>query len=182
MSFAQPLSLGYSASSEYLEFDTMEPYKTDDIIEKVNSVMPDGIHVSACEELPVGGRTLAALTEAADYEIMIPVDNAFQGDIVDLSKRYMAQEHIKVSKHQKKTGKDIEVDVRPMIRVMGVMVDDNNIMLAMTLAAGSTENLSPEIVLSTFCDYAGIQYDRAAVQIRRTEIYFHKTEIMSGIN
>lgn len=176
MSFAQPLSLGYAASAEYLEFDTTEPYATDQIIERLNSVMPEGIHVFACEELPVGGKTLAALTEAADYELLIPCDGSFQGDVEASAKRYMEQEHIKVVKHQKKTGKDIEVDVRPMIHEMNSKVYDNNIMLTTKLAAGSTANLSPEIVLSTFCDFAGIRYDRAEVLIHRTEIYFQKTE------
>jgi radical SAM-linked protein len=182
MSFAQPLSLGYAASAEYLEFDTTEPYSTDEIIEKLNSIMPEGIQVFACEELPVGGKTLAALTEAAGYEILIPVEGVFQGVIEDLTKKYIAQEQINVIKHQKKTGKDIEVDIRPMIRGMNGMVDNNNIMLTMKLAAGSTLNLSPEIVLSTFCDFAGITYDRAEVLIRRSEIYFQKTEKTVGIN
>ncbi len=176
MSFAQPLSLGYASSAEYLEFDTTEPYTTDEIIERINSVMPEGIHVFACEELPVGGKTLAALTEAADYEILIPSDAGFQGNIEDTAKKYIAQEHIKVLKHQKKTGKDIEVDIRPMILQMGGMVDNKIIMLTVKLAAGSMANLSPEIVLSTFCDFAGIRIDRAEVLIRRTEIYFQKTE------
>ena len=175
MSFAQPLSLGYAASAEYLEFDTTEPYDTGDIIEKLNAIMPEGILVSACEELPVGGKTLAALTEAADYEIRIPIYGSLPDSIADMAKQYMAQEHITITKHQKKTGKDIEVDVRSMIHEMNGMVYDNDIMLTMKLAAGSTANLSPEIVLSAFCDFAGIQYDRAEVLIRRTEIYFQKS-------
>lgn len=173
MSFAQPLSLGYAASAEYLEFDTTEPYNTDEIIEKVNSVLPEGIRVFACEELPVGGKTLAALTEAADYEVIIPVEEGYPGAIEEKTRKYIAQEQIQVTKHQKKTGKDIEVDIKPMILEMAGMVDDNNIMLTLRLAAGSTSNLSPEIVLSSFCDFAGVTYDRAEVLIRRTEIIFH---------
>lgn len=174
MSFAQPLSLGYSASAEYLEFDTTEPYKTEEIIEKLNAVMPEGIHIFACDELPVGGKTLAALTEAADYEIRIPVEGSPSAGVGDLTDQFLAQDQIKVSKHQKKTGKDIEIDVRPMIHEMNMVVYDNYIMITMRLAAGSTANLSPEIVLSTFCDFTGIPYDRTEVLVRRTEIYFQK--------
>jgi radical SAM-linked protein len=174
MSFAQPLSLGYSASAEYLEFDTTEPYKTEEIIDKLNSVMPEGILVSACDELPVGGKTLAALTEAADYEIRIPVDGSFPADIGERTRQFMEQAQIKVTKHQKKSGKDIEIDVRPMIHEMNGMVNNNIIMLTIKLAAGSTANLSPEIVLSAFSNFAGIRYDRNEVLIRRTEIHFQK--------
>lgn len=176
MSFAQPLSLGYASSAEYLEFETTEPYGTDELIEKLNSVMPEGIHVSVCKELPISGKSLAALTEAADYEILIPVEGGFQGNIEELTMRYIGQDQINVTKHQKKTGKDIEVDIRPMILTMDGKVDNNFIMLTMRLAAGSTANLSPEMVLSTFCKVAGIRYDRAEVLIRRTEVYFPKNE------
>ncbi|HVI40000.1 MAG TPA: TIGR03936 family radical SAM-associated protein [Anaerovoracaceae bacterium] len=172
MSFAQPLSLGYSSSGEYLEFDTVEPCSTDEILEKVNSIMPEGIGILSCVELPTGGKTLAAMTECADYEITIPLDHCFEGSINDVIEKYMSRDQISVLKHQRKSGKDIEVDIKPMISEIRGMVDDNNIMITSKLAAGSAANLSPEMVLTTFCDFAGIQYDRAEVLIKRTEIYF----------
>jgi len=172
MSFAQPLSLGYSSSGEYLEFDTMEPYQTGEILEKISAIMPDGIDILSCEELPPGGKTLAALTEYADYQIAIPLDRGFNGDIKDVLENYMTREQIVVLKHQRNSGKDIALDIKPMTFEIAGMVDNNYIMLLMKLSAGSTANLSPEMVLSTFCDFAGIQYDRAEVVIRRTEIYF----------
>jgi radical SAM-linked protein len=172
MSFAQPLSLGYSGLGEYLEFETTEPYGTGEILEKTNSVMPEGIRLHSCEELPAGGKTLAAITEAASYEIVIPAMEGFDGTIEALLKEYMDRPQIPFLKHQKKSGKDVEVDLKPMIAVISGVVNYNNIMLTMKLSAGSTANLSPEIVLTSFCEFAGISYDRAEVSIRRTEIYF----------
>lgn len=172
MSFAQPLSLGYSGSSEYLEFETAEPYQTGEILEKANSVMPEGIRLHSCEELPSGGKSLAALTEAASYEIVIPAEEGFHGNIETLLKEYIERPQIPVLKYQKKTGRDLEVDIKPMIAEIHGMVNDNHIMLTMKLSAGSTANLSPEIVLASFCEFAGISYDRAEVSIGRTEIYF----------
>lgn len=172
MSFAQPLSLGYSSSGEYLEFDTAVPYSTDEVLERINSDMPDGISVFSCEEFPSGGKTLAALTEYAGYEIIIPLENRFEGDIKAVIEKYMSREQIIILKHQKKSGKNIEIDIKPMIAEISGMVDNNNIMLTAKLSAGSTANLSPEMVLSTFCEFAGIPYDKAEVMIKRTEIYF----------
>lgn len=171
MSFAQPLSLGYTSIGEYLEFDTMEPYPTDEILEKINSVMPEGITVISCQELPPG-KSLAALTKYADYEITIPSGNDFSGNIEDEVAKYMDQKQIVIMKHQKKSGKNIEVDIKPMMKNISGTVDNNNIMLTMKLAAGSAANLSPEMVLTTFCESGGIHYDRSEVSIRRTEIYF----------
>lgn len=171
MSFAQPLSLGYSSIGEYLEFDTTEPYSTDEILEKTNSVMPEGLTVISCQELQPG-KSLAALAKYAGYEIFIPSAHVFDGNIADEIKKYMNRERIVVLKRQKKSGKDIEVDIKPMISDISGEVDDNNIMITAKLAAGSTANLSPEMVLSTFCETAGILYDRSEVLINRTEIYF----------
>lgn len=180
MSFAQPLSLGYFSIGEYLEFDTTEAYSTDDILKRINSVMPEGIRIFSCKELPAVGKTLAALTEYADYEIKIPLaadskenrTGELAANIRKSAEGYLSQEHIFIVKHQKKSGKDIEVDIRPMIAEFNGMVDDNYIMLTMKLAAGSTANLSPEAVLSSFCEFAGVAYDRAEVVIKRTEIHF----------
>lgn len=188
MSFAQPLSLGYSSSGEYLEFDTREPCPTEDILKKISSVMPNGIAVFSCGELPAEGKSLAALTECADYEVRIPLEycsgtpsgNDYAGtaaghpggNIGNLAERFLSRERIIIQKHQKKSGKDIEVDIKPLIRGLTGMVDNNHIMLTMKLAAGSEANLSPEAVTAAFCEFAGIPYNKAEAAIKRLELYF----------
>ncbi len=172
MGFAQPLSLGYSSSSEYLEFDTINPYPSEEIVERLNSVMPEGVGIISCEELPDSGKTLAALTDHADYEITIPIDSDFGQNLDELIEKYLSQDQISVLKHQRKSGKDVEIDIRPMIFKVGAMVDNNIITVTADIAAGSVANLSPELILTTFCEFAGISYDRAEVAIKRTEIYF----------
>jgi len=172
MSFAQPLSLGYSSIGEYLEFDTTEHDSCDEILERLASVMPEGVTVISCRELPAAGKSLAALIIAADYTVSIPSAPGYDGDLDAAVERYMAQERINVMKQQKKTGREIETDIRPMIKSLSGIVDDNNIILTMKLAAGSASNLSPEIVLRTFCDFAGIRFDRSEVVICRTGMDF----------
>ena len=174
MSFAQPLSLGYSSSGEYLEFDTTEPYPTEFIRESLGSIMPGGISIFSCSELPVTGKTLASLTEAASYEVFIPLAPDVQKDIKAIVHEYHSQDKILVMKHQRKTGKDLEIDIKPMIMSIEGMVCNNNIMITMRLSAGSTANLSPEMVLSSFSEYAKVPYDRAEVPIHRTELYFQQ--------
>ena len=173
MSFAQPLSLGYTSSGEYLEFETAETCSPDMIVEKLNSVMPEGIGILACEELPAAGKSLAAATESADYEIIIPVENRPKPEITGLLEEYMSRDQIKIFKRQKKSGKDIEIDIKPLIHHISGEVDDNNILITARLAAGSMANLSPEFVLTTFCDFAGISYDRTKISIKRTGIHLN---------
>lgn len=172
MSFAQPLSLGYSSSSEYMEFDTINPYATDEIMDKLNIVMPEGVGIISCEELPISNKTLAALTDRADYEITIPLKSGTELNLPDVIEKYLSQDQITLLKHQRKSGKDVEIDIKPMIFKLEGSVDNNNIMITANIAAGSIANLSPEMVLSTFSEFAGISYDRAEISIKRTEIYF----------
>jgi len=192
MSFAQPLSLGYTSSCEYLEFETREPYNTEEILKKINPVLPEGINVISCEVLPETGKSLAALTEYAAYEVRLPHENHIAvpssgnvgetgihtgQDFTDLTERFLARDHIVIKKHQKKSGKDLEVDIKPMIAELRSEVDNKNITLTMKLAAGSTANLSPEAVLAEFCNFAGIPYHRSEVEINRTGLYFRDSAL-----
>ncbi|QOX62770.1 DUF2344 domain-containing protein [Anoxybacterium hadale] len=172
MSFAQPLSLGYSSTGEYIEFETTQPYPPEEIKEKMNRILPEGMGILSCEELPAAGKTLAAMTNAADYEISIPCPEGGNIDIIQLVSAYLSQKAITVLKHQRKSGKDVEIDMKPMIHDFAGFVDNNYIMLHCRLSAGSTANLSPELVLSSFCSHSRISYDRTEVNIKRKEIYF----------
>lgn len=180
MSFAQPLSLGYESISEYLEFETIVPYPTDEIVEKLNKVMPIGVEILSCEELPQSGKTLAALTEYAEYRIIIPMSESL--DIENSIVNYLSQDKILARKLQKKSGTEIEIDIKPMIRKLSGLVNNNHIMLNTTIDSGSVSNLSPEMVLSTFCQSAKINYERSEVKLTRTEIFFSKANEMKEMD
>ncbi|MGI6731216.1 MAG: TIGR03936 family radical SAM-associated protein [Anaerovoracaceae bacterium] len=171
MSFAQPLSLGYSSKSEYLEFETIETYDGQEIKEKLNAILPPGLGVLECKIMDSGKKSLAALIKSADYEIQIPWKNPI--DISKIIEEYMTQDHIYVDKLNRKTGKIKEVEIKSMIKEMKGEAHDNEIILTARLSAGSMSNLSPEMLLSSFCQYAGIPYDRADINITRLEIHFN---------
>lgn len=174
MSFAQPLSLGYLSSAEYLEFETSEAYPPEYILGKIRMAMPEGIDILFCDELPPGGKTLAARTESADYEIRIPLETAAEFDLEKTIGAYVSQDQILVSKRQKKTGKDIVIDIKPMLHSLEGNINNNIITLTLKIAAGSTANLNPEIVLTDFSRYAHLQFERTEASIRRTELYFSR--------
>lgn len=172
ISFAQPLSLGYTSSGEYMEFETQTAYSTDLIIEKLNSLMPEGLGVLSCEELPDNVKSLAARTIASDYEITIPVHVGIEIDTCKLLREYMSQDQIKVIRHKKKSRQSIEVDIKPLIHSINVDYNNSSIIIKTKLAAGNVSNLSPEYIISTFCEFAEIPYDRSIVSVNRTEMYF----------
>lgn len=177
MSFAQPLSLGYLSTSEYLEFETMEDFNADEIKEKLNDIMPEGLGILKCCQIPTGGKTMAALVEFGDYEILIPCEKRSEEELNQLVSDFINQDHIIIKKIQKKTGKEVEVDIKPLIfQAKCSLVDANLIMLTTRISTGSAANLSPENLLTAFAIYANIKFDRAEVKIKRTELYCKKED------
>lgn len=189
MSFVQPLSLGYTSSCELLEFETVAKMRPEDVVEKLNYVLPQGVGISSCQELEPSGKSLAAAMNMAEYEIRIPLEGqnwpvSTENDdsnltavrdtaLHDTIDGYKSQKSIIVEKKQKKKpGKVQEVDIQPLIHTIDGKVTDNHILLTIKVAAGSSANLSPELVLSSFCTFSQIPYLREAVDIRRTAIHF----------
>lgn len=187
MSFAQPLSLGYTSSCEVLEFETTTADAPDELMKRLNEVLPQGVGISSCWQLPESGKTLAAAMEMAEYELRIPLagkewPTAQQDDqheaavtvaLREAISAYQNQEQIMVAKKQKKNpGKMQEINIKPLLHVFDGAVVDNDILLTVKTAAGSTANLSPELVLSSFCIFSHLPYLREEVDIRRTAIHF----------
>ena len=177
MSFAQPLSLGFTGSRELLEFETEKAVSPQIISTSLNAVLPEGVGILSCKEWEQGGKSLAALINEADYEITILVDrnSGFPEQSEELNNKiseYLLQDKIILKKFQKKSRKEVEVDLKPMIKSFNGCVDNNNITLTCRLSAGSQENLNPEMVLLTFYSFIDKTYEKSAVQIKRTGLSF----------
>lgn len=173
MSFVQPLSLGYASDKEYLDFETTEQLDCREIISRLNGAMPAGVGIIGCRELPPTKRTLAALVEYAVYEASFELSEPIPWR--EKLEEFLAQEQILVEKKQKKTGKLVEQDIRPMIlKVEPLERSENNdkyISLTLLTCAGSNRNLNPETLLSAFCSFCGLSYAAETASIRRKELY-----------
>ncbi|MDD4366450.1 MAG: TIGR03936 family radical SAM-associated protein [Eubacteriales bacterium] len=71
ISFAQPLSLGYTSLGELLEFQTEESFETLVIAEKLGRELPRGIAVMECVKISETGKSLASRVTHAEYIIKI---------------------------------------------------------------------------------------------------------------
>ena len=72
MGFAQPLPLGYSSVSEYLEVETEEAYSPKELERALTGQVPEGIRILFCRKAEESKKSLAAKTTAAEYIIGIP--------------------------------------------------------------------------------------------------------------
>ncbi len=75
ISFAQPLSLGYTSLGELLEFQTEESFETPVIAEKLGRELPRGIAVMECVKISETVKSLASRVTHAEYIIKISPEN-----------------------------------------------------------------------------------------------------------
>lgn len=172
MTFAQPLSLGYWGLGELLEFETEEDYSAEFIKNTLVPLMPEGIVITDCVTAEPSKKTLAAKTEAAEYIIAVPLHEALEMDPSQVHEKYMGQEKILTYKKQKKKKELAEVDIKPMIRDISFVVEEETLFITAFLDSGSTSNLSPELVITTLIECLGLNTDRSEVQVMRRKIVF----------
>lgn len=173
LSFAQPLSLGYTSIAEYLEFELMDDMEPEAIRAELQKVMPEGIRVTECSRSETGKKSLAARCVSAEYIIAVPVDDSCRLG-PESADEFLAQTEIIASKRKKNKKKRkaeyVEINIRPMIKDLSVYKADDKLFLSTTLDAGSSSNLSPELLLNAYMAWAGLPLQRENVEILRTKL------------
>ena len=159
MTFALPLSLGFESDYGVLDIRVLDDnYDISTIPQKLNSVCPPYINFFAAAE-PV---KKAGDVDAAEF--CITFDDG--GDIADNLKEFLSCSSITVLKKTKKGGEKL-IEVADKIKAFSIEAASGNTILQLTLPAGSTENLNPELFLSKFFEESGTYY---CYVINRTSI------------
>jgi radical SAM-linked protein len=171
MVIAQPLSLGYESTSEYLEIDTWEEFDQDTILSKMNSILPFGIKIIACKSLESFSKTLAALVEYAEYEIKIQSNEL---DKFSNLVSFLNAPEILVEKYQHKSNTTKIIDIKPLIKDFTYIINENNIIINAIIRTGSNQNLNPEHFVQGVMKYCDIDLANCLISIVRTEIFFEK--------
>ena len=170
MGFAQPLSLGYLADGEYLEFETESPVSSKLLKEDLQEDLPEGVGIRAAMRIKDGQKSMAASVQSAEYTVDYPIPyDSVRADAIVLG--YLSQPVIRAMKRQKKTKQLKEVDIKSKIR--GVSAEKNAkgfLRLVLDLDCGSASNLSPELVIQSFAKYASINCERYELTVCRRKL------------
>lgn len=181
MSFAQPLGVGVTSDGEYLDIELKEPIRSEDAVKQLNAVMVEGIDIVSFVQIPddkkCSGMTIVA---AAEYDVSflksaksayetIRIEEALgqESNCEKLMADFLAQDEIIVLKKSKK--QEREIDIKPLIYQMKLNMEENK--LHLFLAAGSEENLKPDLVMDTFFKFIGTTSDVTPVHYHRLEVY-----------
>ncbi len=142
ITFALPLSLGYTGLAEYMDMRLLDddmPY--DEIKERMNKHLPQGIRVTEVYDLGADPKEI----NSALFELDFPVAENDIGKLELAVKKLLSQNSIIVQKKSKSGMKDI--DLRQYIMNCECECDQSGLKMTLVLPAGNTTNINPSLLL-----------------------------------
>jgi len=157
ISFGPPLPLGISSTSEYLDIRLKEEIKTEELVEKLNRVLPQGLKILRAKIIPLSTGSLVKIIDKASYIITLKVkeellDSAdknqedklkmLQQEIEKNNKRFLNLDEVIVEKQTKNGIK--RVDIKSSILDIKVQKFESPILkLSLGIRIGQQGNLNP---------------------------------------
>ncbi len=154
LTFAAPLSLGHEGVRETMDLRLEEEMAYDELVERLNQVLPEGIQaVSAAEAV-----AKAALLTAAEYRITFRCETQLLRDA-------LARNSLTVEKKtKKKTSKTVEL--KPYFENAVVEEAGENAVMTVTLPSGSADNINPNLFLTALCAVTGREIKADFLRLR----------------
>ena len=167
MSFAAPLGVGVTSTGEYFDMELAVSLPTDEICQRLNAQMVEGVRVLSARQVEDGKASKAmSLVAAADYLVDFRQGKAPADGWQTKIAAFLNQPEILVTKETKKGEK--QVDIRPYIYKMELQEDDR---IFLSLASASANYTKPDAVIAAFADWLGQELPEFACMIHRLEVY-----------
>ena len=159
-SFALALSLGFESSCEILDFNLNEEVPFDEVRDRLNAVMPEGMRIVKVAEQKQKITCIAK----AEYGFSLVSDDS-QG-LFNAVSRLLEQPEICI---EKKTKKGIKtVDIKPDMEILSCEKTDNSVDMRMYLPAGTQTNYNPTLFIEALRRTTDIEFEPQ--KIRRLAI------------
>lgn len=190
ISFGPPLPLGISSTSEYLDIRLKEEIKTEELVEKLNRVLPQGLKILGAKIIPPSTGSLVKTIDKASYiitlstkeELLDLADKNQEDKLKDLkqeieknNKRFLNLDEIIVEKQTKNGIK--RVDIKPSILDVKVQKFNSPILkLSLEIRIGQQGNLNPRYVAKAWISNFANNFD--IIQICRDGLFVKDEEII----
>lgn len=165
MSFANPLGVGLTSDGEYFDIELTESIASKEAVRRLNEQMVDGMEIVSFVQIPDDKKSKGmSIVAGADYLSSVK-NGSLPENLAEKLEAFYAQNEICVVKKTKKSEK--EVDIRPMI----YKLECRNGKIYMRVAAGSVQNLKPELVAEAFVRYLGMDAEEVTFTHHRLETF-----------
>lgn len=165
MSFTNPLGVGLTSDGEYFDIELTESIASKEAVRRLNEQMVDGMEIVSFVQIPDDKKSKGmSIVAGADYLSSVK-NGSLPEDLAEKLEAFYAQNEICVVKKTKKSEK--EVDIRPMI----YKLECRDGKIYMRVAAGSVQNLKPELVTEAFVRYLGMDAEEVTFTHHRLETF-----------
>ena len=192
ISFGPPLPLGISSTSEYLDIRLKEEVKVEELTERLNLVLPQGLEILQAKTIPSPADSLVKVIDRASYVITLKIkekllDSAaknqenelkeLEQEVEKSNKRFLNLDEIIVEKQTKNGIK--RVNIRPSILNITVKKFQGRILeLSLGLKIGQQGNLNPRYVAKAWISNFTNNFD--IIQICRNGLYIKGKEVIDN--
>jgi radical SAM-linked protein len=146
LTFASPLSLGFEGLCESMDIRLIEDILLDELVERLNSVLPEGIEVIKASEPVMKTREIAY----AVYQLTFPVEQF--PDFNENIREFVSQDSITVEKKTKK-GAVRRLELKPELEKAVININDNSAVIEVVLPCSSKETINPNLLCSALNDF-----------------------------
>lgn len=149
--FPLPLSLGFKGERECMDIRLVEDYSYDLIKNKLNESLPRGIKIFEVTEPKMKAKEIAY----AVFKIKISSDKITADKLYKTVYELFNKEEILVEKKTKKRGVK-EIDIKPYLDNYKLEKNIEDVILHITLPAGSVTNINPLLIQKAIEKYYNI--------------------------
>ena len=151
--FPLALPLGTDSRVEIMDFALTENLPNEQVRKQLSEKCPEGIEIISISQ-PVHKHTEI---KSAEYSITFK-PNISADLCIEKWNEFMSLEKIEIEKRTKKKTVNL-VDIKPHITVLSAKAEGDSVSLELRLPAGSDFNLNTNVVLDTFFERFGIDFD-----------------------
>ncbi len=173
ITFAIPLPLGMSSVGEIVDIQLTQRMDRDEIKNRLNENLPEGISVLQVIELEFRTASCAAAVAYADYCITLYKKYDNFDEIIN---KVLEKKEIYIERTVKKKTKT--VDIRPLIRSICVDNTGDVTEFNCNIATGSQGNLKPEVLLEYIYSLMGESPDMVRIDILRGTLYTEEEGVL----
>ena len=172
MSYGNALALGVESQGEYVDIEIEDDIDVKEFLERINEQLPEGIKFIKGQEIDPKTPSLSSVIVYGEYIFNIDLESPLSKEFVKSRVlNFIKSEEIIVTKKNKK-GKNVDVDIRPLIRNFDlVSLDDNRVTFESTIATGSKANLNINILIPQILNRLDLDIDPREVGVLRRDLY-----------
>ena len=152
ITFPMPISLGFQSLCECMDFRINENISFDEIKERLNAVLPEGIEVTSVSTPVMKPEKISKI----EYGIILSSENVNSKKLNEDFNIFFSKNKIIV---EKKTKKGItELDIKPHVQLMSTSeLENGKIKIRALFTAGIMFNINPTLLINAFT--SSLSYD-----------------------